>query len=193
MDPTTIGRRVRRIRHARGKSLEVVAGLAGMSAAFLSWLETGERSLDRLSLIVTLANALEVAPSELTRLPVPAPANGDTDARIAAVSSAITAVNHDLPGGQVLPVEALRERAVAVLDDNGKQDNRVRDLGAVLPRLICDLHTSINAPAMRSRSTIRGPATASTITCSRTTRTCEEVAGADWGVTVSRENTAVPG
>ncbi len=38
-------------------------------------LESSERALDRLSLIRKLADALQVAPSELTR--VPAPGNGE--------------------------------------------------------------------------------------------------------------------
>jgi hypothetical protein len=34
---------------------------------------------------VALANALQVAPRELTRLPVPTPANGHTDSTVEAV------------------------------------------------------------------------------------------------------------
>lgn len=57
------GRVLRQIRHARGKSLETIAGLAGISASHLSRLESGERALDRRSRIVALANALEVSPA----------------------------------------------------------------------------------------------------------------------------------
>jgi hypothetical protein len=45
-DPLTIGRRLRQIRRARGKSLRVVAGLAGMSKSHLDRIERGERALD---------------------------------------------------------------------------------------------------------------------------------------------------
>ena len=69
----TIGRRLRRLRDARGKSLRVVAGLAGMSTSHLWRIEHGERALD-LSELVALAEVLEIAPSELIRLRVPAPA-----------------------------------------------------------------------------------------------------------------------
>jgi len=61
-----IGHTLRQIRRARGKSLTVVAGLAGISPSYLSRLESGERALDRRSLILTLANALEVAPGDIT-------------------------------------------------------------------------------------------------------------------------------
>jgi transcriptional regulator with XRE-family HTH domain len=40
-DARTIGRRLRQIRYARGKSLRVVAGPAGISKATLSRIETG--------------------------------------------------------------------------------------------------------------------------------------------------------
>lgn len=51
-DTSSIGERLRRIRHSRGKSLAVIAGLAGISESHLSRLESGERAMDRRSLIV---------------------------------------------------------------------------------------------------------------------------------------------
>jgi transcriptional regulator with XRE-family HTH domain len=47
-------------------TLEVLAGLCGVSAPYLSMIENGKRGFDpRYSLIVTLASALRVAPAEL--------------------------------------------------------------------------------------------------------------------------------
>ena len=143
-DPRTIGQRVRQIRHSRGKSLRVVAGLAGMSKSKLSLIERGELALDSRSDIVALANALQVAPSELTKMQVPAPGDGVTDMAIEAVRVAFMAVDHDQPGGEVLPVEALRARILAVLDARCRLD-RQGEAAAVLPGLIRDLHTSIAA------------------------------------------------
>ncbi|WP_312860923.1 helix-turn-helix domain-containing protein [Amycolatopsis endophytica] len=62
--PSGTGSTLRRIRHARGKSLAVVAGLTGISPSYLSRLESGDRALDRRSLIVALAGALDVAPGD---------------------------------------------------------------------------------------------------------------------------------
>jgi transcriptional regulator with XRE-family HTH domain len=73
-DARTVGRRVRQIRNSRRKSLEVIAGLSGISRSSLSRIERGERALDSRSETVALANALQISPAELTRLPVPAPA-----------------------------------------------------------------------------------------------------------------------
>jgi hypothetical protein len=44
------------------------------------------------------------APSQMD---VPAPGNGGTDVAVEAVRIALMAVNHDHPGGQVLPGDAL--------------------------------------------------------------------------------------
>ncbi|MDQ3763009.1 MAG: helix-turn-helix domain-containing protein [Actinomycetota bacterium] len=143
-DPRTIAQRLRQIRHARGKSLRVISGLAGISKSALSQMERGERPLDSLAEIVALANALQVAPSELIRAPLPAPANGPTDSAVEAVRSALMAVNRARPGGQVVLLDALRARVTATLAAHYscRQD---REVGAALPELIRDLHTSITA------------------------------------------------
>ncbi len=75
----TTGQRIRLIRKAQDKSLQVIAGLAGMGKSTLHRIEHGQRDLT-LSEIVALANALEITPSKLIRLPILAPANGPTDA-----------------------------------------------------------------------------------------------------------------
>ena len=142
-DAHMIGRRVRQIRRARGKSLRVVAGLAGMSKSHLDRIERGETALDRHSEIVALAEVLQVAPSELIRLEVPAPGNGDTDSAIEAVRRALMAINHRLPGGQVLPGQALRSRVATVVDAHWRCDQR--GVGAALPALMRDLYSSIAA------------------------------------------------
>jgi transcriptional regulator with XRE-family HTH domain/tetratricopeptide (TPR) repeat protein len=138
----TIGRRVRQIRNARQKSLRVVAGLAGMSTTVLHRIETGQRALDSHSETVALANALAVAPQELTRLPVPAPANGGTEIAVDDVRVALMAVSCGRPSGQVVTVEELRAR-VDELHPGTSRD--LKEVGAALPGLIRDLHTTLNA------------------------------------------------
>ncbi len=73
----TVGLRIRRIRHARDKSLQVIAGLAGMSITTLHHIEHGRRELT-LSEVAALANALQTDPTKLIRLPILAPGNGHT-------------------------------------------------------------------------------------------------------------------
>ncbi|MGH3825128.1 MAG: helix-turn-helix domain-containing protein [Pseudonocardiaceae bacterium] len=139
----TIGARLRRIRRSRGKSLVVIAGLAGMSKSQLDRIERGEVALDRLSEIVALANALQIAPSELMRLPVPAPANGHTDSATDEVRLALLAVGRRRPGGQVVPVEVLRARVHAAQD--ALHQCHQAELASTLPALIRDMHTSLAA------------------------------------------------
>jgi hypothetical protein len=84
-----------------------------MSKSQLDRIERGEVALDKISEIVALATALQIAPSDLTRLPVPAPANGHTDSTTDEVRLALLAVSRHRPGGQVAPVEVLRARVSA--------------------------------------------------------------------------------
>jgi transcriptional regulator with XRE-family HTH domain len=142
-DALTMGRRVRQVRYTRGKSLRVVAELAGISKSHLSRIERGERALDSRSEIVALANALQFAPSDLTSMPVPAPGNGGTDVALEAVRVAMMAVNHGRPAGDVLPVDVLRERVAALIRTSSVGDQE--RTGRELPILIRDLHTSVGA------------------------------------------------
>jgi transcriptional regulator with XRE-family HTH domain len=133
----TIGQRIRLVRKSRRLTLRVVAGLVDVSIAHLSRIETGKTALDSWSLLFALADVLRVAPSDLTSLPIPAPANGHTDSSITAVRLAVMAVTDRQPGGEVQSVEQLRHRYQAAVDGDCK--NR----GAVLPGLIADVHTTL--------------------------------------------------
>ncbi|WP_344871043.1 helix-turn-helix transcriptional regulator [Allokutzneria multivorans] len=138
-----IGARLRQIRQAWRKSLKVVAELAGISEGYLSRLETGQRALDRRSLILDLANALEVAPSEITGSTIATLGEFAEDQSLGPVRLALLAVSMGEPQGRVLPVEVLSARATAVLD--AQRDCRYADVGVELPILIRDLHTSLAA------------------------------------------------
>jgi transcriptional regulator with XRE-family HTH domain len=70
-DARTVGRRLREIRYWRGKSLRVVAELAGITGVPPVRLERGERPLDRRSRLDALVTAIQVTPSEITGQPYP--------------------------------------------------------------------------------------------------------------------------
>ncbi|MGH3932582.1 MAG: helix-turn-helix domain-containing protein, partial [Pseudonocardiaceae bacterium] len=137
----TIGRRLRQIRKARKRSLVVIAGLAGMSKSKLDRIEHGEIALDKLSDIVALANALQIAPSDLMRLPVPAPANGHTDATTSAVRRALNAIEGGEPNGLVLPVAVLRDQVVRIHAQ--LRACQFAEVATGLPGLIANLHTTL--------------------------------------------------
>ncbi len=139
-DARTIGWRLWRVRDDRGKSLVVVAGLAGMSKSHLSRIERGERS-PTLAEIVALADALQISVSELTRLPVPAPANGHTDSTTEAIGLALDAIDVDQPGGLVLPVAVLRDQVADI--HRRRRACQFAEVAAELPGLVRDLHTTL--------------------------------------------------
>lgn len=140
---TSIGTNVRRIRRWRGLSLEAAAELAGMSKANLSRIENGHQAVDRRSTLAAIANALQIAPQDLTALPVPAPGNGGVDSSIGEMRRALMAVSAGYPGGEVQPVEQLRAR---VLDLHAPgRESRLKEIGATLPGLVRDMHASIDA------------------------------------------------
>ncbi|MGH4021511.1 MAG: helix-turn-helix domain-containing protein [Pseudonocardiaceae bacterium] len=142
-DAVTMGRRLRRIRLARRKTQQVVADRAAISKGYLSMLERGERTLDSLKLIVALAGALEIAPSELTKIPVPAPGNGHTDSAVEAVRLALDAVAVNSPGGLVLPVGVLADRVSEILLK--RRAGRFAEVATGLPGLIRDVHTTLGS------------------------------------------------
>ena len=61
-----IGERLRLLRRWRGLTQMELAGLAGIAPSLISVYETGQRSLDRRSLIASLAAALRVSETDLT-------------------------------------------------------------------------------------------------------------------------------
>lgn len=60
-----LGGRLRTLRRRRGMTQEVLAGLCGLTSAYISMIENGKRPLDRYSQIMAVASALGVAPAEL--------------------------------------------------------------------------------------------------------------------------------
>lgn len=60
-----VGSKIRDTRAWRGVSLRVTAELAGISPAYLSMIENGERPLEKRSTLEAIARALRISPSEL--------------------------------------------------------------------------------------------------------------------------------
>ncbi|MGH4012215.1 MAG: helix-turn-helix domain-containing protein [Pseudonocardiaceae bacterium] len=79
-DATAIGARARMIRRRRGLSLEVAAGLAGITKSYLSMLEHGQRGFNRRGLLDDLAAALGCSVADLTGQPYLAPDRATADA-----------------------------------------------------------------------------------------------------------------
>ncbi|MDQ3763707.1 MAG: helix-turn-helix domain-containing protein [Actinomycetota bacterium] len=142
-DARTIGGRLREIRTWRGKSLRVIAELAGITESYLCRLELGQRPLDRRSLLEALAAALQVAPSEITGQPYPPSSENEAVAHAAA--QALRAVLRDIEVGEPLTeapprsVAELRGEVAAVNAACAACDYGL--LGHTVPDLIGELHT----------------------------------------------------
>jgi transcriptional regulator with XRE-family HTH domain len=146
-DTRTIGTRIREIRTWRRKSLRVVAGLAGISAGYLSRVERGERALDSRRILFALADALQVAPSELTGQPYPPSDAGESAGH--AATQALRAVLRDAEIGELAtdetrPIDAL-ERATDAADAASAASDYAA-LGSLVPGLLDDLHSGLARP-----------------------------------------------
>jgi transcriptional regulator with XRE-family HTH domain len=137
---TTMGSRVRLCRRYRGMSLETLAGLTGLSKGFLSMVENGQRRLDRRSHIEAVANALQVAVTDLTGQPYAPtdPAQAIGQAAVPALRLALLdatfdgdAVDSPRPLPELLNVVASVEAMCADSDFAG--------YGPLLPSLIVNL------------------------------------------------------
>lgn len=156
--PRTIGQRLREIRHWRGKSLRVVAELAGISESYLSRLERGDRQVDSRSLLEALAGALEVSPGELAGAHELTSAQGMGEAHAAVVALRVALADNVLDdpaddAGRPWPDLA------ATLHHVNADLRPVADyagMGFVLPGLITDLHAVAASDRVYRRDALLG-------------------------------------
>lgn len=153
-DDYGIGHRVRQLRHWRGLSMTVVAGLAGISAAHLSRIENGERAVTKRSLLEAIAKALRVSPSDLTDKPWERGGGGEGEqAQLAFVAVAEALDMYELgedpgvPGRDWPEVEAEVRR----LEDMTHVHANFVGAAELIPSLLGDLHTTyVQNPKQRS-------------------------------------------
>jgi transcriptional regulator with XRE-family HTH domain len=144
-DAQSIGARARAIRRRRGFSLEVTAGLAGITKSYLSMLERGQRRLERRGLLEDLAAALGCSVIDLTGqpyLPADRP-SADALGCLPGIREAIYDTTlQDAPEVAVRPVEQLAAvtRQANEHRDAGRYGLAGRELGAALVEL--HVHTA---------------------------------------------------
>jgi len=148
-DNATIGTRLRALRMWRRMTLAEVAGLSGVSAAYLSMAERGLRSLDRRSTISALAAALRVSETDLTGGP-----HLTADPVQSAPHSAVPALRVALLTNTLTTSAVDRSRPLADLAQltTGKLIPLLRAgdyamIGCLLPDLLDELHYHVAAPA----------------------------------------------
>jgi transcriptional regulator with XRE-family HTH domain len=133
-------------------SLDVAAGLAGISKSYLSRLETGQRQFERRGLLDDLAAALGCSVVDLTGQPYLPPDRATVDA-LATVPDIQLAIYdctlHDVPDMPARPITELAKLAqqANVLCDETRYALAGRDLGAVLSEL--HVHVATGNPDTR--------------------------------------------
>jgi len=146
LDTADIGHRARIIRRRRGMSVEVAAGLAGISKGYLSMLERGQRRFERRGLLEDLAAALGCAVADLTGqpyLPVDR-ASADALACLPAISVALhDSTLSDAPDVPARPVSVLARLAAEA--NRHTDETRYALAGRGLGAVLSELHTRVVA------------------------------------------------
>lgn len=150
--PGDLGRRLREIRVWRGQSLEVTAGLAGISYGYLGRLERGVQHVDSRRLLESLAAALRVAPQELTGgAPAAAdPVTSSAHEAIVAVEAALE--TFELGEDPEVPMRTWPQVAATAdaLRVQLREDADYAAMGNLLPGLLGELHAHyMRSPALR--------------------------------------------
>ncbi|WNV83705.1 helix-turn-helix transcriptional regulator [Umezawaea sp. Da 62-37] len=139
-----IGRRLREVRSWRQLSLTAVAGLAGITPAYLSMIERGLRPVTKRAVLESLANALQVAPTELTGSPF-APtdvADSAAHAALRQVETVLSAVDLGVdPCVEPISWAELRAR-VAHLTAVLRPEADYGAQGRMIPDLLLQLHSA---------------------------------------------------
>ncbi|MFI1723345.1 helix-turn-helix domain-containing protein [Streptomyces sp. NPDC020489] len=152
----TIGERVAWYRRRRGISQEVLAGLVGRTVDWLSKAENNRLELDRLSVIKSLADALDVTLGDLLAEPTLVDWTADSGTRtVPALRSALMNYRQLTPllgvptDGEPTALDELRASVSEVWD--AYQDSRYGFATRRLPLLLADVLIAAQAYEGRDR------------------------------------------
>jgi transcriptional regulator with XRE-family HTH domain len=149
----TIGQRIAAYRRRRGLSQAALAGLVGKSESWLSQVERGIRSIDRLSVLLDLAKILHVEVDALTGRPWHlAPNGGPLVEGLDDVRRALSRYSH-VVGDVAAPSMSLRDLRTEVFDlHSDYQAARYKSVIHRLPSLLVaadEIHADVNASNRR--------------------------------------------
>lgn len=155
-DAQMIGARARKVRTRRGLSLDVAAGLAGISKPYLSALERGKRGFNRRGLLGDLARALGCSIADLTGQPYLPPdrASAEVGAAVSEISIALHDTTlTDVPDIPARPIEELTSSAA--LTHAYADDASYELAGRGLAALLAELHVhAVTGDADRRRAAL---------------------------------------
>jgi transcriptional regulator with XRE-family HTH domain len=155
-DPTPLGERIAYYRRRRGLSQVKLAGLLGRSESWLSQVERGARSIDRISVLTQVATALNVPVTELSPDPLLQREEAAEHSTVHAIRMALS--RHDAlrgifggrkhagPAGSPAELEAEAERAWELT-----HASHYKELEEFLPTLIAEAEVSARRLPLASR------------------------------------------
>jgi transcriptional regulator with XRE-family HTH domain len=139
---SSVGRRIREIRTWRDVTQRATAELAGISPAYLSMIESGERVVERRAVLEAIARALRVSPVDLGAAPTSLPLDPDVAAaldRVPDLEAALTDVQ--LGEVTVAPREWAAVRADVVrLEEVLRPRAQLAEQMQLLPGLVRELN-----------------------------------------------------
>jgi transcriptional regulator with XRE-family HTH domain len=137
----TIGSHIRTLRRKQGKSLAVVAGLAGISKSLLSQVENGRKPMNNRHMVAAVADALGVSFTDLTGQPYPS----NRDRELAAIEFGLQKIGEVLArrttdfteGTTVRPLPILKSEVARIgkLRNDAKYADALRNLPGILEEL----------------------------------------------------------
>jgi transcriptional regulator with XRE-family HTH domain len=138
---TPLGERIAYYRRRRGLSQVKLAGLLGRSESWLSQVERGVRSIDRISVLIEVAGALNVPVTELSPDPLIQEGPDEHPAARAVRRALMQTATLDLvaqepPRGRTPDMEELRARASQAWELT--HTSNYVELASLLPDLIMD-------------------------------------------------------
>jgi transcriptional regulator with XRE-family HTH domain len=132
-----LGARIAAYRRRRGLSQAALAGLVGRSESWLSQVERGVRSVDRLSVLLDLARVLRVDVEALTGRPWQYAPNGSALAGgLSSVRKALTAYGELLGQAPAEPIELPELRARVAEAHRLYQAARYNEVIGMLPSVL---------------------------------------------------------
>jgi transcriptional regulator with XRE-family HTH domain len=155
-DPTPLGERIAYYRRRRGLSQVKLAGLLGRSESWLSQVERGARSIDRISVLTQVATALNVPVTELSPDPLLQREEAAEHSTVHAIRMALSrhdalrgifgSREHAGPAGSPAELEAEAERAWELT-----HASLYKELEEFLPTLIAEAEVSARRLPVASR------------------------------------------
>lgn len=140
----SLGERIANCRRRRGLSQTVLAGLIGRSVSWLSQVERGERSVDKLSVLVPLAKALRVDLSSLVGEELEfSRMDGPGLRAVDAIRAAMTTYVYELDSDQDLP-DLITLESVLIEINTLYQAGQYDRAGSLLPLAIRGAEIAVN-------------------------------------------------